>query len=493
MDELYKKKYLKYKNKYVNLQNQLGGNKQLIIKNAEDILDSVLLIDNTTYKISNEIIEILTNMIKILNLDKNVDDKIFINLKNKTTELLNNYKSNIITQTDLLKSNYKKLNRNLIKSENISFQFIGQGSFGCVFSPPTLILPPINQIKQDYPNSQIKINDYNDNKYVAKILSYTAYLEEYKINKILIKYDNNGDYTPKIIFAGFLHKLYLINLINQQRRYSHLNQLYKCLNDKVYYNSEQYYGYIISTKVGKSLDQLTNNDINKTNIKEVLTSYSTAIKNFINKLYENKYVHGDIKTPNMTIKDNKIYFIDFGLTEKYNINDNYKPKILSYSAPILLILFSVFYNKYGPSYKANINIYISLLDNIIINDINFLSVKNTLLHPFIFKNISDIQEYLKKHIRILLKSLNLTIQYTTQQIYKLCFSSIAINTDIYSLSLVMFNLFIKNTHQPDFTLRKIVNNETIKLIVILFKDALHNTIKDPLDLSSRLDAIIETI
>jgi hypothetical protein len=57
----------------------------------------------------------------------------------------------------------------------------------------------------------------------------------------------------------------------------------------------------------------------------------------------------------------------------------------------------------------------------------------------------------------------------------------------------MFHMFYNNIYQRSITLRNYVSDETLKLISTLFKDALYNQIKDPIDLANRLDYIIKTI
>ena len=401
----------------------------------------------------------------------------------------------------------------LIGSGNKFIKFIGAGGFGCVFSPPTLITPIV---KQEYPlNDKIDINsDQYDDKYVAKILSCekNVYKKEVNSNMLIKEFDKGGNYTPEMIFAGYMERKVLMDYIKTQRGKNTNTELYECLHQKFKKNKHDYYGYIISTRVGKPFDNLTTDDINESNIKDVLTSFSRGIRNFINKLYEQEYLHGDIKTPNMTIKDNNIYFIDFGLTDKYNKtltdkNNNTYPIVLTNSTnqnyPIILHLFSIVYVDQLDTFKTNKAGYLELFNNRItqpipVSELNpyFIAVNNLITsHNYsIFTNIEDVKTYLKKYIKQLLDdNLDDNLEYSIKEVYEKCFLPIAKNVDIYSLSLVMFHLFYNNIYQRSITLRDYVSDETLELISKLFEAALYNQIKDPNDLAYRLDNIIVTI
>jgi hypothetical protein len=403
----------------------------------------------------------------------------------------------------------------LIESGNKFIRFIGYGGYGCVFSPPKLIT---KIVKQEYPDPNINlidINKYNED-YVAKILSCSeySYKKEVESNMLIKKYDPKHIYTPEMIFAGYMNNRHLLNLIDTEiktNKDEELTKLYQCLSKKLILNSTfyEFYGYIIYTRIGKSCENLTKDDINKKNIKEVLNNYSLAIKNFINNLYNDNLIHGDIKTPNMTLKDNKIYFIDFGLTMNYNETIANKSKVLilskSINYPIILQLFnniydSIFNNLTKKEYLQLLETEINILN---ITDRLYLTM-NTLIskHQFsIFKNIEDVKIYLKTYINQLLNAkLNDISKYTKKEVYTLCFSEIAKNIDIYSLSLVMFHMFYNNFYQQsfspkdkDFTLSNLVTDKTLELISKLFEDALYNKIKDPIDLAERLDNIINKI
>ena len=397
----------------------------------------------------------------------------------------------------------------LIGSGDQFINFIGEGGFGCVFSPPKLITPIV---KQEYPpNDKIDINiDQYDDKYVAKILSFekNAYTKEFASNMIIEIFDKDGNYTPKMIFAGHMDIEAFDDFLKKIRKEN--KELYECINPKFKKYRYKHYGYIISTRVGKSFNNLTTDDINESNIKDVLISFSRGIRNFINKLYEQEYLHGDIKTSNMTIKDNNIYFIDFGLTDKYNKiltdkNDNTYPIVLTNSTnqnyPIILHLFSIVYVEQPETFTTNKAKYLELFNNRITQPVSesnpyFIAVNNLISSEqySIFTNIEDVKTYLKEYIKQLLDDkLVESRDYSIKEVYDMCFLPIAKNVDIYSLSLVMFHLFYNNIYQRSITLRNYVLVETLELISDLFKDALYNKIENPIVLADRLDAIIETI
>ena len=377
-------------------------------------------------------------------------------------------------------------------------RFIGAGGFGCVFSPPTTLTPIV---KQEYPDPDIKEIDIEtyDDKYIAKILNCKeySYKKELEKHQIIMKIDPTHQYTPKMIFAGYMDRQALMNSIEEKKQTN--IDLYNCLNDKLRSDTNKFYGYIIYNKVGKSLDKLEKNDINKSNIKEVLINFSAGIRDFINNLYNENLTHGDIKTPNMTLKNNKIYFIDFGLTHKSSNLDEVLNYSINYNYPIILHLFRVIYNSIdNKKYKKEF--YLDYIDNdkylkksFILDYLDYHMKTLISQHQFsIFKNIEEVKTYFKTYIKQLLIKLDDNNKYTKEEVYKLCFSEIAKNIDIYSLSLALYHLFFNNLYK-DLSLSNLVTSETLQLISTLFRDALYNTIKNPIELANRLDNIIKTI
>ena len=65
---------------------------------------------------------------------------------------------------------------------------------------------------------------------------------------------------------------------------------------------------------GRRLKELLNSDISK----EELTDMGRKIGEQVGKLHKNSLVHGDLTTSNMILKEDKIYLIDFGLSNSSN-------------------------------------------------------------------------------------------------------------------------------------------------------------------------------
>ena len=80
------------------------------------------------------------------------------------------------------------------------------------------------------------------------------------------------------------------------------------LTPQVYFVDEKnykiYLEYIRGEKLKNLLDQLSKKEISEIFYK---------IGKLVGKLHSNKIVHGDLTTSNIIIKDDSIYFIDFGL------------------------------------------------------------------------------------------------------------------------------------------------------------------------------------
>ena len=217
---------------------------------------------------------------------------------------------------------------------------IGEGTSGCLFCPPFNPGTPIQSSYPIYPekNIQLDFEKYNKSDYIGKILSIKEQLSkndsyENEIKQLLkIKQlDPNGKYTPELIYANVYSKIELLDKLKEKYKDSDIN-IYNCINDKI---KIEKYGYIISKNTGKSLDIKYNDllpletDIKK--LKKILNKFYELLE-FIKILYDNNYLHLDIKLNNITIKeeeDDKLYLIDFGRTQKIN-NFNYDDIIKYY-------------------------------------------------------------------------------------------------------------------------------------------------------------------
>ena len=384
-------------------------------------------------------------------------------------------------------------NKQALLKNKYNLEFIAKGGFGCVLSPPLLF----NTIaKQDYPpsNTKLDINSF-DHNYVGKLLncrkdSYRKELNEYALVE---KFDKNGDYTPKLIFAGYMNRQELVSFIERDmqntQRNSHLYDVYACLLEKFKTEDGRMYpnyGYIISTKVGKSFEKITMNEMNKNNIKTILGSLNDAIKNFITKLYEKDYIHGDIKLPNITLKNNKVYFIDFGLMHDSKIIQTNNGYSLNFNYPIILSKFYSVMNKYKQVTKRQ------LIELLIREPIPSPATTSLLLTYF--KDNKNFQMYMNNYFNKLFETLNDNVPYDINFIYQKYILSVAKNCDIYALSLCIYNIFFGgNVFFNNILAYRIVGQNTNNLVNKLFNDALYNRIDGPNDLSQKLDEIINSI
>jgi hypothetical protein len=406
-----------------------------------------------------------------------------------------------------------------IQKDFISFnkktkiKYIGFGSFGCLISPPLLF----NEIiKKDHPNHVIDIKaiESNDN-YIGKLLIYDndGYIKELKEFKKIITYDPEIKYTPKLIFAGYMDKTKLVPFIRNLRDNNNNNnnndqlQLYTCLLQKFEKNPNKHYGYIISTKVGKSFDKITSNEFKRSSIKTILTSLRNGIDTFINNLYIKGMVHGDIKMGNMTLNDNKVYFIDFGFIHAHNDNDktsmllsrnisNY-PIILFMFLNVILIMFQPphYYTYNTQVYKHNLinllkSLYEQLYKTVNTEDLTHLVIYNNKM----FKNNKFDSN--STFIDSFFKNLDDNKLYSLQYIYEKCLIPVAKNIDIYALSLFIHELFYGILYHKYIKFQlanKFVEQHTNILVKQLFEDALYNKIAGPKDLSARLTDIIYSI
>ena len=193
---------------------------------------------------------------------------------------------------------YQQQNRN---PQNTFIKTLAEGGFGCVFSPP--LIPPIilfDNTKQKYPSSpsNIDFERYNNKGYVGKLMVSEEYEKEYKNFNIVRSITKKSNHIPELIFAGTIQN---IN-INSDCRLLKLNP-----------NSK--WGYIITSHVGERIADYINNN----NIKLILTNLKDAITSVIKPLNDNGYVHYDINLGNITVKEDKVYFIDFGTLENKNL------------------------------------------------------------------------------------------------------------------------------------------------------------------------------
>ena len=257
---------------------------------------------------------------------------------------------------DIYNIKYKKYKKKYLLLKNLKqhggfLKFIGSGTSGCLICPPIkpYIINPTSKITDfRYPETDLPFDfkEYSTCDYVGKILaiknqkSSTDFYEQELYQLLKIKeLDQNGDYTPKLIYANIHSTNELFSIFDQD----HLSfEIKKCVEKKI---KSDYYGYIISKHTGVSLESKYNyiepdTDINK--LKIFLNKFSKLLE-FIKILYDNNYLHLDIKMNNITVKkeeDNKLYLIDFGRTKKLKTEKDYYEIIAYYlSQPYIMYSF----------------------------------------------------------------------------------------------------------------------------------------------------------
>jgi hypothetical protein len=392
------------------------------------------------------------------------------------------------------KYKYLKLKQELEGGDDIL-----KGGFGCVSIPPISLTGLDITIK--YPEQTLSKDDlekFNTTEYVGKFISCAnnAFGKEYD-NLELIK-KNNWDpeykYTQELCFACHMNYNNLIEHLKTTNLdlKACIEEKYKLFKDDRHTKgiSSSNVCYLITKKVGTSFDILLKQKsyINNNNIISILTSLREGIINFIKKLYNNKFVLGDINIRNMTYDDKqqKVYFIDFGLLyDTANIEALYTNSLnVNYS-----FIIKKFFSKYGKEDIINKNKHLIYSKSDLINALKIPFYENRdnadrkVIQYFIdLKFDTGHGEYEKTYNNylenILFKNWIDDSDKDIYEIYEKYIFPIAINTDIYALSLFIFN---------------IVPESYKSFVKQLLIDAIENKITSPTDLVQRLDKIIKEI
>jgi hypothetical protein len=378
---------------------------------------------------------------------------------------------------------------------------IGEGSFGCIISPPYNFTNELdvrnifNIYDIEYVGKLIIIVDESDNK---------SFMKEVENNKIISDiYDIEGKYTSKFMFSQYINYDIVIENIK------HINGLEKCLkNHNLYKYTINKFGYMIFKNVGTSFFKFFNLNLRKRKLddfKLILKNLKESIEQFfINKnFYNDEYIHGDINFQNMTLDNNlNVYFIDFGLMQKYtDLN-----KINGLNLQYLQILYFLQF------FELDIKNNIKYTKNGLITQIN--NLKNE------FKNGSrehdndgsnniktryDTKDLLEKKF---LKFINYEYFFRSikngneQHFLNDFFNPIAKNIDIYALSLFIYQLFYHIPNQTKLNINININIELIdpnakelitNILNALMRNALYNNINGPEELIIYLDGIIESM
>jgi len=398
------------------------------------------------------------------------------------------------------KSVTKKDIKQIIDTIEYDFEFIGKGSFGCVISPPLQFNNTI-YIKNLLNNEDLK-KIFTSNEYVGKLLTcdYNEFNKEYDEFKKLDEIDPEAIHRSKLIFAAYmsieeLNKklISLLKIVKNEKTRKQIEKLHDCLIDPkkkiINYSSSKNYGYIISSRVGKSLtvvlDKYDFNN-NKDLIIIFLIKLKESIKDLIQKLYDKDFIHGDIKFDNMTMTLNdkgeiydksRIYFIDFGFMQKYTDQVNIYHYFINHQYPDILFNFNILKQNYDKTQK--------------INKLELITLFNKQKKP------DSIQSLLLNKIKLykidyscFFHSLEDNTKYSLEDFYTKCIEPIAKNIDIYALSLYIHSLFII-TFDIDIDLDQDSNN--LKILNELLINALYNNIDGPDELIIYIDAIINSI
>ena len=435
------------------------------------------------------------------------------------------------------------IQQQIINNIKYDFEFIGEGSFGCIISPPLQFNNTI-YIKNLINNDELEnINDeklkeiFTSKDYVGKLLSCDnkVFNNEYKEFIELKKIDPEAKHRSVLIFAAYMSKEEVTTKLEKLKYEDDKNnisvltpikQLYYCLKGRKLLNnifdddSSKNYGYIISTRVGKSFKDHKLDEFKTDEIITILENLKESIGDLIQKLYDDEYIHGDIKFDNMTLDENlKVYFIDFGFMQKYYELDNLKTS--SHQYPEILNIFLKIKNKFK-NYKEEDDDddddddddekeFKKQLKNQTLNKEELIN----LLKKYQQEKINSIQSNLliKTQLNFIdysrfFESLEDNLQYSFDD-YTKCIEPIAKNIDIYALSLYIYKLFYNffDKIQP-FNYFKTSNNfrdyiinlynsfkknNTLKILNELLINALYNNIDGPEELIIYIEAIINSI
>jgi len=314
------------------------------------------------------------------------------------------------------KNKYILLKQKIQEGGNL--KYIGAGASGCLICPPIkpIEIKPDNQTNY---NSDLSFDEINDCKYVGKILAIRSnaerdldsYENELRQLKIIKDLDENGVYTPKLIYANIHTKVELLNILKKDVNVDvDAYLISECVNDKI--KEMPYYGYIVSKHTGISLDQKYNYNVPDTDVRKLnkfLEKFNELLK-FIKILYDKNFLHLDIKIDNITIKeeeDDKLYLIDFGRTLKL-IKETDFDKIINSFLRQQHYMYSfepkIFYNllKYYTEKKINEISFQELIQHIT-SSFKILRYPYDYTSPYIYEILkkvfdSDIFKYQKEYL-----------------------------------------------------------------------------------------------
>jgi hypothetical protein len=515
MNDIYEHKAKKYKYKYLKLKNKLGGgdNWEKTHKNYNqpDIEDQLNIpCDQNIY---NEKVELLKNKNKynlfdqlnhnFINACRNQHPQAQAQLQPQQVQVqpqpqphlrpqpqphlqpqqVQQVKQNI-EQLKLVEQQLRKQIPPKMLEELNRLQIISNnGNSGCIIHPAIQFIDYIFDdnlyIDEQFFKNQNKDSDLEN--YYGKLVKIDSYDNESKQIMKVHKIDNQGEFTPKLIFSGKMNTKEL-NFLRPL-----LKIIEGCLIRTKILDSTNY-GYIISKNVGDSFNNIQLQTYNFEQIRTILINLKKSIDDFIVKLYDQEFYHGDINERNITLdKNNNVYFIDFGLMHHYKEPDTKYDNTQNMNYPIILNKFEkIKLNKPKKYFTKNM-----IIDSVI----NELNIRPQYFNFYLNNNFPHLNDKLfyTQFFDVLEDNNSVSISY----IYDKCIEPIWRNIDIYALSLFIYNLFIDiqvNKIPPRvFDVQK-YNHERIKpLLTSLLEDALYNRINHPKELSIKLQEIIDNL
>lgn len=303
------------------------------------------------------------------------------------------------------------------------YNLIDKGGYGCVINPPVSLNYQIIRTIKEY-------NDKNKSD-IAKIFQVNkkrSFYEELNIAKKIESIDKKFKFTVKVKGA---HKI-------KSNVFDNYYDIDYCLRKKkgIYHSKPDEYYQIIMENGGYAIDTLPYQYIE---YRKFMKLFQIFLKGMID-FQKLNYVHNDIKSDNILLKTNKISLIDFSLL--VNSMDVFSHKNIH--------SLSRYDYYYAPEYY----IYYCILKN---NRFD----KDYILYSFMQNDIFtknekyDFNNNFKSQIVDFLKTIEKSINggKTINDIFD---KNIAMKSDIFSLSYVLYDLFEKeiiifeNTNQLNF-------------------------------------------
>lgn len=380
-------------------------------------------------------------------------------------------KSNIKSKKkDKKKDNERKTNNKKDKKEKLKKTVkikkigkkLGEGSFGCVVTPPVMCKKR---------SKKIDMLDYNNNNYVSKLINIYSDLEldemkrEIKLNKIIYKLDTNNKYFVSFIKTCPI-KMNTLKYRKDVEKIKASKIIGKSESDELCYVNKKTKN-IIMMNAGVNIDDVLVYKIYSTMRSlmkiEIYNIFKHLLKG-LQILHSNEIVHLDIKPENMSFSISKdgnyhIRYLDFGFSEIANKN---KHKIHSYifgtpgyMSPDMYILCKL---KEYSSYIKIKDLVIKSNKDYIINKVKKSIKKNEFEHH---ENISLYKYYPQLTItrdilnNIYNKFTNELINNNIQNLFSEKINGLKYKYDIYALGIT-FHEIISELRIKDERLKELI-------------------------------------